>query len=297
MIASYQVIDGRIQAEACEINVVHHCNLSCRSCSHLSPVSPRLAVDPDAVHRDLAALAPHYRPKHVRLVGGEPLLHPALADVVAAVRRSGISDRIRMITNGVLLARMTPAVWDGIDELHVSLYPGHLVDEAGRRRWNARAAEHGVEMYWKRFDSFRESYSEAGTSDAALVRRIYESCQIAHVWHCHNVVDGHFYKCPQSYFVPELLGRGGDGLPISGRPTLGRDLLAFLEDPEPLRSCANCLGSVGRRLQHEQVPRRAFRGAQSAPTKDLLDGEFLERLETRDRGASNGCVTFREHVV
>jgi organic radical activating enzyme len=300
VVANYPIAEGRIQTEACEINVVHHCNLSCRGCSHASPVMRRHLADPDVVHRDLAALAPHYRPQHVRLLGGEPLLHPALADIVAAVRRSGIAERIRMITNGTFLSRMTREVWDGIDELHVSLYPGHLLEAQERQRWNARAAEHGVEMYWKQFDFFRESYSEAGTADPALVRRIYSTCQIAHVWRCHNVIDGHFYKCPQSYFLPELLGgvaaRRTDGLPISDRATFGQELLAFLTDETPLRSCHHCLASAGRRFPHQQVPRPEFRGAQSLPTEELLDHEFLDRLGTQ-AGASNSCVTFREHIL
>ena len=29
---------GTITNDACEINVVHHCNLSCRGCTHLSPL-------------------------------------------------------------------------------------------------------------------------------------------------------------------------------------------------------------------------------------------------------------------
>jgi organic radical activating enzyme len=293
-----QGVEGRIQTEACEINVVHHCNLACRSCSHASPALRRHLADPDVVRRDLAALAPHYRPEHVRLVGGEPLLHPALAEVIAAVRSSGITDRIRMITNGTHLGRMTPDVWAGIDELHVSLYPGHLVDADDRRRWDLRAREYGVAVEWKQFDYFRESYSEIGTDDAALVRRIYRTCQIAHVWRCHNVIDGHFYLCPQSYFVPALAGdeggRGGDGLWISERPSLGLELRALLARETPLRACRNCLGSVGRRFPHRQVARAAFRSAQARPTEELLDREFLERLSNVDPGASNGCVTLHE---
>lgn len=291
-------IDGRIQARACEINVTHHCNLSCRSCSHTSPVLRRRLADPDLVYRDLATLAPHYRPEHVRLLGGEPLLHPALGEVVAAVRRSGITDRIRILTNGTVLARATAEVWDGIDELHVSLYPGHGVPLEERRRWNLVAAEHGVEIQWLRFDHFRESYSEIGTGDAGLVREIYRTCQIAHLWDCHNVVDGYFYKCPQSYFVPGLVGgeadRRRDGLAITARASLGSELAAFLSDEEPLRACRNCLGSVGRLFEHRELPRAAFRTEQAKPTEELLDREFLEVLRTGDPGASNGCVAARE---
>jgi organic radical activating enzyme len=293
---AYDVLDGRIQTEACEINVVHHCNLSCRSCSHLSPIFRREVVDPDAVYRDLSCLAPHYEPTHVRLLGGEPLLHPALDAVAEAARASGISDRIRVITNGTVFARLRPAIWEQIDELHVSLYPGHEVDADEQARVNAEAAAHGVDVTWKRFGYFRESYSEVGTDDRELVSAIYTTCQIAHRWRCHNVVDGAFYKCPQAYFVGRTLAGAeharDDGVELVDSPLLGEELLRYLTEEEPLRACRNCLGSVGRLFRHEQDRRDGFRLRQDLPTEELLDRAQLALLQ-REPDASNACVTDR----
>jgi len=38
-----------------------------------------------------------------RLNGDEPFLHPELLEVVAAIRGSGIADKITLVTNGVQL--------------------------------------------------------------------------------------------------------------------------------------------------------------------------------------------------
>ena len=103
---SYKIKNGKIQTSLCELNVVHHCNLSCRSCSHLSDRMNKYFVDPDQVLNDFSILAEYCHPQHIRLCGGEPLLHPHLLDVVDAVRDSGISECIRVVTNGTLLHRM-----------------------------------------------------------------------------------------------------------------------------------------------------------------------------------------------
>jgi len=113
--------DNRIQSVGCEVNVVHQCNLSCRGCSHLSPAVPKAFVDPEIVYRDLSRLAAYYLAGNVRLVGGEPLLHRDLLQVIAAVRASGITECIRILTNGILLPRMPDAFWESVDEVQVSL--------------------------------------------------------------------------------------------------------------------------------------------------------------------------------
>ncbi|MGH8903222.1 MAG: radical SAM protein [Egibacteraceae bacterium] len=291
----YHVVDGKIQTEACEISIAEHCNLRCRGCSHLSPVLPADLADPDVIYRDLAVLARHYHAEHLRILGGEPLLHPRILEVVAAVRASGVTDRIRILTNGMLMERMSERFWQAVDEIHVSVYPGFEPSQEALTAWRDRAQEHTTEVIVKRFGWFRESYSEAGTQNPELVSRIYSTCQIAHVWRCHNVSNGRFYKCPQSVFLSRLRrGRTTDvahsnGVALVDHPSLGQSLLDYLQDPRPLPACGNCLGSVGRRFEHEQVSRKDWRRHQAAGTEDLLDHQYLRLLE-RDAGAANGCV-------
>jgi hypothetical protein len=288
--------DGLIHSEAIEINAVQGCNLSCRACSHTSPVlSPRAVVDPESVRRDLTLLARSYRCEHVRILGGEPLLHPDLPGLVAAIRASGICDRVRVVTNGVLLSRQDDRFWQAVDELHVSVYPGHEPSGGEVERWRAVCAEHGVQILVRRYNHFRESYSEIGSGDADLVARIYRTCLIAHVWLCHNVVDGVFYKCPQSHFLAIAGGeRSRDGVPIADDAGFRERLLAYLNDDQPLRSCQHCLGAVGQRFPHEEIRRQRWRGSQRRRTEDLLDHGFLARLENEDPAAANSCIASEE---
>jgi cyclic pyranopterin phosphate synthase len=269
-------LGAKIHNPTCEINVAEHCNLACRACSHASPVLPRALVDPAVLEHDLSLLAEHYHAHTVRLLGGEPLLHPDLGTIIEVARRSRIGEVIRVVTNGVLLPRMPRSFWEAVDVVDVSQYPSHELTPEQLRRCRHEADAAGTELVVTRVRMFRESYSEAGTTDAALIRRIYKNCVVAHVWRSHTVANGVFYKCPQSYLLPKLLGKspGLDGVSLT-EPDLGRRLRDYLASQEPLDTCGNCLGSAGRRFAHEQTRRAEFRRHQDARAEDLVDPRYL----------------------
>jgi organic radical activating enzyme len=292
----YSVDKGKILTSTCEVNVSHHCNLACRACSHLSPVFKKHHIDPDQLFADLSTLAKYYHAERVRLLGGEPLLHPDLFAVIEATRTSGVCDRIRVVTNGMLLPRMPDAFWQRVDEVYISVYPGKGLPEGQLQQCERKASLYHVDLHLFFFDRFRVSYSEWGTQNTHLIRRIYRSCQIAHRWRCHNVQGGYFFKCPQSLFLPQLLGPdklgqpAADGLKIDDSPTFAQDLLDYLESPEPLASCHHCLGSIGQLFPHEQVLRSQWRQFQQAETEALIDLEFLDALEAADTDIDTLCL-------
>jgi organic radical activating enzyme len=262
----------RIRHARCEVDIVEHCNLSCRACSHLSPVMPRLELAPDDLHRDLSRLWEHYDSNWVALLGGEPLLHRDLVGVIDAVRDAVAPARVSVVTNGTLLPQMSEAFWKAIDGVQVCFYPGKELGRDELRACRAKAAAHGVPMVVTRVDRFRESYSEIGTEDQALVRRIYEACALKTG---HSIANGAFYKCPPSYFLPKAIGGLEDEGVRLDASDLGERLRAYLAASEPLSACGNCLGSAGRRFAQTQTARGEFRAHQQRPTEALLDARLL----------------------
>jgi organic radical activating enzyme len=271
----YRLKDGRILNRTCEVNIVEHCNLRCRSCTHLSPVLPKHFVDPGALSSDLTTLARSYRANVLKILGGEPLLHPNLLDVIMAARESQVADKMEIWTNGLLLPRMERRVWEAVDSVRISLYPGRSLKQHQLDRCIDLAHRNNVPIRYKRYQAFQESYSEQGTNDLSLVKRIYATCNEAHRWRCHTVANGWFFKCPQSYMIPKGMSLGpdatyGNGIKIDGSPEFHDRLLSYLTSPEPLPACHNCLGSAGRWFEHQQVRREEFRPAQCRPTEDLI---------------------------
>jgi organic radical activating enzyme len=271
----YRLKGGRILNRTCEVNIAEHCNLRCRSCTHLSPVLPKHFVDPGTLSADLTTLARSYHVNVVKILGGEPLLHPNLPDVLMAARESQVAEKLEIWTNGLLLPRMEPRAWEAVDSIRISLYPGRSLKQHQLDRCIDLAHRYNVPIRYKRYQAFQESFSEQGTDDPSLVKRIYATCNEAHRWRCHTVANGWFFKCPQSYFIPKGMSLGQDatyrnGIKIDDSPEFRDRLLSYLTSPEPLPACGNCLGSAGKWFGHEQVRREEFRPAQCRPTEDLI---------------------------
>jgi hypothetical protein len=280
---AYEVRAGKILAPAIEVTAVEHCNLACRSCSHLSPIVPRRFVEPEAVASDLARLSTVFHAGEARLLGGEPTLHPRLIELIEILRRSGIADRIGIETNGTLLARLPEAFWAQIDDVSVTIYPGHDLAPDVESRLMRLAEQHSANLMIARADVFRESHAALGTSDDDLVRRFYNTCKVAHEWRCHTVVDGRFYKCPQVCSLPRALGpradEEADSVDLTDPSGLRERLMAYLESPEPLRSCRHCLGTVGKLFPWSEPSRKAWGQPQHRTTEDLINWRQLERDE------------------
>src|SRR5438094_7310590 len=95
-----------------EYNLTEHCNLSCYLCDHASPLlSKKFAILEDFV-RDFEALSHVFHSTQLRIVGGEPTLHPQLLTFLREARRIGIADNIVLLTNGVQLHRMPAELWE-----------------------------------------------------------------------------------------------------------------------------------------------------------------------------------------
>jgi hypothetical protein len=267
---------------------------------------PKHVVDPEALCSDLTALARSYHANVLKILGGEPLLHPNLLEIIMAARESQVADTLEIWTNGLLLPRMERAVWEVVDSVRISLYPGRSLKQHQLDRCVDLAHENNVSIRYKHYQAFQEAYSERGTHDPQLVRKIYATCNEAHRWRCHTVANGWFFKCPQGYMIPKGMALGPEaiyrnGIQIDDSRDFRDRLLSYLTSPEPLPSCRNCLGSAGRWFEHEQVRREEFRPAQSRPTEELIHprlvGTTRVALAKAESLIPRTAVDTAEHVM
>lgn len=282
-------------SEAIEINCAWHCNLRCIGCSHGSPHMQARFPEPRRVALSLSLLSQWLRVDHVRLVGGEPLLNPSVADIIDAVKAAYITSRIRLITNGILLSR-SEELWNLIDEMHISVYPGtRLFFKRTLPMVRELAFSTRTVVIVKYFDYFRVAYRPK-SSDAELTELIYRTCQIANLWRCLTVENGYLYRCPQSA-VHDFLIPGGsknDRLwidSITSRESIHR----WINGSTPLSACRSCCGSAGIRLLHRQQSDGNPRTEEAPSGDELVDQAFLEALEANP-WLENGCVVSEEVI-
>lgn len=116
------------------MQVCDHCNLRCAGCLHFAPLAEEGYLEVEAYERDLSRLASVDGVEgyfgSIALMGGEPLLHPRLADIVRVTRANLPGENIVLCTNGLLLRRMGDEFWRtlvGCDiRLLISPYPLRL---------------------------------------------------------------------------------------------------------------------------------------------------------------------------
>lgn len=195
-------------------------------------------MTPEILEQDLEALKPFMHFERIQAVGGEPLLHPDLVKLLAVASRSGIADKVTVITNGSLLQKMRPVFWGLVDVLKLSVYA--RLDPAIIDFACDKCAEHEVEFEPARYSRFYKQFTREKTDGVES----FSGC----VWKndCHSVHFGKYYRCPQSIFfhkhftdlVPEE-----DGLLLADLTE--EKLTSFLERTAPLTSCSHCTGGHG----------------------------------------------------
>lgn len=100
----YTIDTSKPRLEYFEYHVSYHCNLKCKGCGHYSNVAPEEFGDLDQYSKDIARLKELYAGvKKIRLMGGEPLLNPHLADFCYISRQAFPDANIRVVTNGLLI--------------------------------------------------------------------------------------------------------------------------------------------------------------------------------------------------
>jgi GTP 3',8-cyclase len=279
--------DGLLYGHKLEYNLVDHCNLACRECSHLSPYVRKNSVPFATFERDLRRLVEVYRVQRFRFVGGEPLLNREIVRFAQAVRASGIAAEIEVVTNGVLLDRLDEQLLRCIDMISVSVYPA-----AGDLTQAVRSAQrlcrrHGVRLKLEHIDRFRRMEVPSAMTDASVVEGVFKSCLIAHTWSCQTFYSGYFYLCSRPIYTDSYLQKRGapprhfrevDGVALH-EPELGARLHAYLRSTQPLLACQHCLGAVGQYVPHSQTDASERKHpAMPAAAIESIDAARMRRL-------------------
>lgn len=111
-----------------EIPVVAGCNLKCNNCSFFcNYIDENFYVDIEELRKDIKELSKKIDIKRIRILGGEPLLHPEVCNILVSAREIFPESEICIVTNGILLPQMGESFWKTlIDEriaLDISYYP------------------------------------------------------------------------------------------------------------------------------------------------------------------------------
>lgn len=91
-----------------EHHIVDQCNLKCAGCSHFSPLCNNWfeSIEDFKVNFNALATLTNKNVSKIRLMGGEPLLHPIVKQFLIECRNIFPDSEIELVTNGILLPKM-----------------------------------------------------------------------------------------------------------------------------------------------------------------------------------------------
>jgi hypothetical protein len=193
-----------------EIHVAHACNLHCQSCSHYSDQGHKGVVSLEDAGRWMAWWSGRIRPGTFSLVGGEPTIHPELAEFVRLARRHWPDSHLRLVTNGFFLHRHPelPRVLQGDRKAHIFLSIHHSAPEyldkirPAHRLLQSWKRDYGIQVsYYRSFGHWRHTYRGSGAGmqpfEDGQPRRSWQRCRAKG---CPQLFEEKIWKCaPLAY--------------------------------------------------------------------------------------------------
>lgn len=231
-----------------EVCLVEHCNLNCAGCDHFSPLAEPEFADYESTERDFARLSFlfHGHARQIRLMGGEPLLHPDLVKFLKMARKYFPDAAILIVTNGLLLLNQSEEFWLACKENNIIIRPTKYPISLDFKAMEKCAADHGVEYSYytntgkvlKKMDFCKLDVK--GQQDS---RRNFMFCGRANT--CVNLHHGRLYTCPivpMARHFNKAFGENMEDVPENSidiyQANSSREILEFLS--KPILFCRYC---------------------------------------------------------
>lgn len=256
----YKIKDGLINTYALEFFAAKHCNLKCLGCAQSSPYLNKKFADIDLFKESLNVIKKYIKPEKLKILGGEPLLHPDINDILQISQNSKIFKSVYIVTNGLYLLEMDSEFWCNVDVIRISLYQANKkFFEKNITFIEEKCNRYNVELQIRKMTTFNHIVLSSENTNEEEVKKIFDKCIYKH--YTHTISEGYFYRCSPSVNLDEYLNKfdiynyliKNDRLEIRDNKNFGEDLKNFLFAEQPINSCKYCLGSSGKPFDHRQL--------------------------------------------
>lgn len=178
-----------------EIAIIESCNLNCKGCSHFSPLACNEDMESaEEFHKDLKRMHELF-PKiyKIRILGGEPLLHPEWTKIVRIARHIYPYSEIHVVSNGLKIPHLSEEEFAVMREQNavfdISLYKPTLnIKGTIEKTLDAHQIPYEFTPYVARF---RKRLDITGSQDPVDA---YKNCIVGH--RCTYLYKGKLSGCP-----------------------------------------------------------------------------------------------------
>lgn len=127
-----------------ELPITNACNLNCKGCLFLCNASDVSEVSEHSILKDLSRMKELFEDiPWIRILGGEPLMHSRLPDILSGARRIFSDSQIDICTNGLMIPFVSSEVYQIIREhrvvIHISGYdPTYRMRDKIEKLWREK---------------------------------------------------------------------------------------------------------------------------------------------------------------
>lgn len=230
-----------------EIHITEHCNLNCKYCNHFSPLAKETYLSLDEYEKDIKRLSElfHGEMHQIKLLGGEPLLHPQIKDFIILTRRYFPKGNIKILTNGILLPQMNDDFWKACQQTGTIVYYTKYPIKLDVEKINCQAEKYNVslEVFNMEDDIKTLIYEPIDLQGKQNAKKNFYDCYRSN--YCITLKHGVLYTCHRAahmhllneYFGTDITMSKENGINIY-EANSGQEILEYLIKPIPM--CAYC---------------------------------------------------------
>lgn len=223
-----------------EIPITLNCNLKCNHCTFFcNLIDEKVYVDINEFKKDINKLAKKIDIKQLRLIGGEPLLHPDINQFVQETKNAFPKTSLSIATNAILINSMPESFWKTLKEyktgVNISYYD---IWENNFYKVTDILKEKEINYTVNNINFFYEQLNINGDSP---IKKTFKNCLCKEYI---NLWEHKLYKCQKifrlfynkKYNTSIELPPGIDIYKASGKELYNK----LVKNPKPFSACRYC---------------------------------------------------------
>lgn len=175
-----------------EVPITDKCNLNCKGCLFASNLScDRGHVPLERLGKDASRMAELFIDvPWIRILGGEPLMHPDIIEILEFYRKMFPTTEIDLCTNGLLIPKMNDIFWKCVIDNRISIYvSGYKPTYSMLDKIDMILKDKGIPYAILKRDKFNKYYTLEANNDEL---ESYEKCMASG---CYEVYRGKISTC------------------------------------------------------------------------------------------------------
>lgn len=175
-----------------EVPVTDNCNLNCKGCLFASNLISNVSHVPyEDLWKDARRMSElFYDVPWIRILGGEPLMHPNIIEILECYREYFPDSEVDLCTNGLLIPKMEEKFWECIKKNRISIHvSGYKPTYAQLNRIDVILREREIPYVILKREKFLKYYTSKPEND---MENSFQECIASG---CYEVYRGKISSC------------------------------------------------------------------------------------------------------